>query len=57
MLRLGAVERRESLEDAVEGALGGGFVAIEQSQFDRTLTAIEARLQGVEARTPEVESY
>jgi CheY-like chemotaxis protein len=30
---------------------------IEQSQFDKTLAAIEARLQGVEARTPEVESY
>lgn len=30
---------------------------IEQSQFDRTVAAIEARLQSVEARTPEVESY
>jgi signal transduction histidine kinase len=27
---------------------------IEQSQFDRTLSAIEARLQGAEARAPEV---
>jgi nitrogen-specific signal transduction histidine kinase/CheY-like chemotaxis protein len=30
---------------------------IEQSQFDRTLAAVEGRLAGVEARTPEVESY
>jgi signal transduction histidine kinase len=30
---------------------------IEQSQFDRTVAAIEGRLAGVEARAPEVESY
>ena len=30
---------------------------IEQSQFDRTMTAIEGRLQSTEPRTPEVESY
>jgi CheY-like chemotaxis protein len=30
---------------------------VDQSQFDRTLEAIEGRLQAVEARTPEVESY
>jgi len=30
---------------------------IEQSQFDRTLAAMEARLMGVESRSPEVESY
>lgn len=30
---------------------------IEQSQFDRTLAAIEGRLIAVEDRTPEVESY
>lgn len=30
---------------------------IEQSQFDRTLAAVESRLLGVEARAPEVESY
>jgi CheY-like chemotaxis protein len=30
---------------------------IEQTQFDRTLAAVEGRLLGVEARAPEVESY
>ena len=30
---------------------------IEQSQFDRTLAAVEGRLASVEARAPEVESY
>ena len=30
---------------------------IEQSQFDRTLAAIEGRLQTMEAHPPEVESY
>jgi C4-dicarboxylate-specific signal transduction histidine kinase/CheY-like chemotaxis protein len=30
---------------------------IEQSQFDRTLAAVEGRLLSVEARPPEVESY
>ena len=30
---------------------------IEQSQFDRTLAAIEGRLQSAEPRKPEVESY
>jgi signal transduction histidine kinase len=30
---------------------------IEQSQFDRTMAAIEGRLASVEARAPEVESY
>jgi len=30
---------------------------IEQSQFDRTMAAIEGRLQSAEPRTPEVESY
>jgi len=30
---------------------------IDQDQFDRTVVAIEGRLQAVEARAPEVESY
>ena len=30
---------------------------IDQDQFDRTLAAIEGRLQAVPTRAPEVESY
>ena len=32
-------------------------MVVQQSQFDRTLLAIEGRLQSAEPRKPEVESY
>ena len=58
MLFLGALERGETLEGASVGALGGGFIAVEESEFvegfGRPLRRIS--LRGVECGFDEIES-